>query len=81
MPRNNKTTLARTQWTEYHCPCGYSYTSNDMKGHTIVVKLHKRVCEIAKNCKINETLWKRTTDMEDGNIKEKIIKTQESKRF
>ena len=52
-----------------------------MKGHTIVVKLHKRVCNIAKECKIVETLWKRTTDDESGTFKQTIVKSEESNRF
>ena len=81
MPKNSKSLMIREKWTEYHCPCGYNYTSNDMKGHTIIVRLHKKVCNIAKECKIVETLWKRTTDDESGTFKQTIVKSEESNRF
>lgn len=81
MPKNNKSLMIREKWREYHCPCGYSYTSNDDRGQAIVIRIHKKVCETAKNCIIRETLFNRTTDDEAGTFKQTIVKSETSKRY
>ena len=81
MPKNSKSLMIREKCTEYHCPCGYNYTSNDMKGHTIIVRLHKKVCNIAKECIIRETHFNRTTDDEAGTFKQRVVKSEVSNRF
>ena len=81
MPRNNKSLMIREQWSEYHCPCGYSYTSNDKKGQGTIIRIHKKVCETAKQGIIRETLFNRTTDDEAGTFKQRVVKSEVSKRY
>lgn len=70
MPRNNKSLLNTSFSMEYRCPCGYVYTSNDKKGHSFIIKLHRRVCETAKKCIVEEKLYFQSTDINCGTMKQ-----------
>ncbi len=80
MPKNSKVLMSRTQWREYECPCGYKYVSNDDKGNKMIMKLHRRVCEVAKQCITLEKTIKRTTDIECGTIHQQTVKIIQSKK-
>lgn len=81
MPKNNKSLMGREQWREYDCPCGYSYTSNDKKGLQTIIRIHKKVCETAKQCIIRETHINRTTYDDAGTFKQRVVKSEVINRF
>jgi len=74
MPRNSKSVMFKTQFTEYVCACGYKYRSNDTKGFNTILKIHKKACEIARTAKLVENLWKEDRDCDAGTYKETLIK-------
>jgi hypothetical protein len=74
MPRNNKTSFNTNPEYVFLCPCGYNNTSNDMRGHNIIIKIHKRACDRAQKCSTIKKEFNESTDTCTGIIKKVQIK-------
>ena len=63
------------------CACGFTYDSNTIKGENLIIRLHKKKCEIGKNSKeINDYCIKTTNDV-NGNEYRNFINSKVKKRI
>ena len=74
MPKNSKSVVNISMECIAICPCGFDRKCNDIKGYNTITKLHKKVCEISRNCKTETIITDLKKNIPNGNITEKIRK-------